>query len=182
MHMNVLETNEIETTSSASESRGTAKTLTVWLVDDRKDIRQLLAVLLEKQGGFRCACQFGDSDALLSFLSRHAPPDIILLDINLGSRNGLDALRTIKFVSPSTRVFILTTFWDPEHYVRALRDGASGFLVKSTEISDIARTLRRLDSAYPARFVTAPARPELSLAWWQRSIRFLSGVLSALLA
>ena len=182
MHMNVLETNEIET-ASFGESRAPAKNLTVWLVDDRKDLRHMFAILLEKEGGFRCAGQFEDTGALLSFLSLHTPPDIILLDINLGSRNGLDALRTIKFVSPSTRVFIFTTFWDPEHYVRALRDGASGFLLKSTEIGAVARTLRRPDFAYPARFVAAaPRRPEHALPWWQRSARFLGSVLSGLLA
>lgn len=88
MHLNVLEVDEVETTTR-SFLKSAKKELTVWLVDDRPDIRQLYALLLEKQGGFRCSQQFGDPESLLSFLSRHPVPDIILLDINMGHTTGL---------------------------------------------------------------------------------------------
>ena len=182
MRMNILEMNEIKT-DSISESRVAEANLTVWLVDDRKDIRQMIATLLEREGGFRCAGQFEDTNALLSFLALHTPPDIILLDINLGSRNGLDALRTIKFVSPCTRVFILTTFWDSQYYVRAFREGASGFLLKTTDIREIAKTLRRREPALPMHLACAnPTLPERKLPLWQRSVQFLSGVLGSIVA
>src|SRR5262245_58904058 len=142
MHSNVLEIDETKT-ALRSISKAAKNELTVWLVDDRQDIRELYALLLEKQGGFRCSEQFGDPEALLSFLSRHPVPDIILLDINMGPFNGLDAIRTIKFVSPLTRVFMLTTCADPERRDRALREGASGFLLKSAPIEEISQALRR---------------------------------------
>jgi len=87
MHLNVLETNEMEMTAP-SEPGSAAKNLTVWLVDDRVDLREMMARLLELHGGFRCTRQFSAPDALLSFLARHEGPDILLLDIQMGTTMG----------------------------------------------------------------------------------------------
>ena len=85
---------------------------------------------------------------------------------------------------------MLTTCGDPEHRDRALRDGASGFLLKSTPIEEISTALRRPDA--PLQAVARPERPSFAeqttpnaksrqaplaqpeLGWWQRSARFLS--------
>src|SRR5690242_15207372 len=84
----------------------------LWLVDDNEELRQMLAELLAANRGIECTHSFGSANAALSALASKAGPDVILLDINMGQENGLDAVRPIRSLSRSTRVFMFTTFFD----------------------------------------------------------------------
>src|SRR5258706_4275265 len=81
-------------------STGTAESLTpnvrVWLVDDNDQLRTLVAEMLGRENGIECARHFSSPDALLSELASKPGPDVILLDVQMGDRNGLDAVRPIK--------------------------------------------------------------------------------------
>ena len=109
----------------------------VWLVDDDAAFRELMMNLLAKSDGIECDHGFGSAELLLFSLARETPPHTILLDVNLRDRNGIDFIQPIKALAPATRVFMFTTFFDPEHAKRALRSGAAGFLLKSASIEEI---------------------------------------------
>jgi DNA-binding NarL/FixJ family response regulator len=114
----------------------------VWLVDDDRELRHLLAELLGRAGGFGRPREFHSPDTLLAALGREAPPDAILLDVQLGDKNGLDYIKPIKALAPRTRVFVLTTLYDANRESRAFAEGASGFLLKSESIESIIAQLQ----------------------------------------
>jgi DNA-binding NarL/FixJ family response regulator len=114
----------------------------VWLVDDNDNFRLLLGNLLDGEG-FECEREFSNPDEALAALARETPPDIILLDIQMGAYNGLDAIRAFKSAARETHVLMLTTFAPPEARERAFREGASDFLLKSWELCEIASHMRQ---------------------------------------
>jgi DNA-binding NarL/FixJ family response regulator len=138
----VLDSTRIVSTTSANRLNDTAP-IRIWLVDDNSCLRELLANLLNGEGGFECERQFSSPTPLLKALSREAGPDVILLDIQMGAENGLDAIRPIKALAPNTHVLMLTTFGPPETRQQAFRDGASDFLMKSWTFDAIALHIRR---------------------------------------
>lgn len=103
----------------------------VWLVDDQASLRALIAETLERQGGILCTRQFHSPNALLSALASRVGPDVILLDVQMGDANGIDAIPAIKSLSRSTRVLMLTTCYDMDWHQQALDSGAAGYLLKT---------------------------------------------------
>jgi len=118
------------------------RALRVWLVDDDKEFSSLLAGLLGQQGGIECSRYFPSAEAVLDALASEAPPDVILLDIDMGGLSGLDAIRPIKSLAGSTHVFMLTSFYDSQRRSRALRDGATDFLLKIDTVEKISKSIR----------------------------------------
>ena len=130
----------------AAAEPGTAPALiNVWLVDDDDSYRTLLAEFLVTQQGIECPRQFDSPDAALSALASKTGPDVLLLDIQMRDRNGLDAIRPIKSLARSTRVLMLTTFYDGGSHSRALEEGASGFLLKTREVHRLVEDIRKPD-------------------------------------
>lgn len=114
----------------------------VWLVDDNDKLRRLIAESLENYGGVVCQRHFGSPDAVMSTLASRIGPDVILLDVQMGAQNGLDAIPTIKTLSRSTRVLMLTTCYDPEWHQRAIDSGASGYLLKTDPMERLVGSIR----------------------------------------
>lgn len=113
----------------------------VWLVDDHATLRTLIAESLERQGGIVCTRQFDSPNALLSALASRLGPDVILLDVQMGELSGLDAIPAIKSLSRSTRVLMLTTYYDYESHQVAMDAGASDFLLKTYPVERIAQSV-----------------------------------------
>jgi len=124
---------------------GRSAPIRLWLVDDNNRLRDTLAELLTFESGIQCTGSFPSATAALSALASKSGPDVILLDIHMGEENGLDALRPIKLLSRSTRVFMFTTFFDGKSAARALEAGASGFLLKRYPVDRIINSIRRPD-------------------------------------
>ncbi len=116
----------------------------VWLVDDDHELRKLLAEVLDLQGGIQCARHFSSPDELLSALASQPGPDVILMDVQMGDHNGLDAVRPIRSLTRRTRVLMFTTCYNQEWRERALGDGASDYLLKSETIEKVADRIRRV--------------------------------------
>ena len=114
----------------------------VWVVDDNDQLRKLITDVLGQQVGIQCARDFSSPDALLSELASKPGPDVILLDVQMGDRNGLDAVRPIKSLTRSTRVFMFTTCFNSEWRERALGDGAADYLLKSEAMEKVAERIR----------------------------------------
>lgn len=119
----------------------------VWLVDDHAPLRTLIAEMLERRGGIVCTRQFDSPNSLLSALASRIGPDVILLDVQMGELNGLDAIPAIKSLSRSTRVLMLTTSYDGEWHQQALESGASGYLLKTDPLERLAGSICARDEA-----------------------------------
>ena len=154
-----MNTNDTKTTRIIPVADGAAAAgandkptpIKVWLVDDNDDHRTLLAELLAKHGGIACQRNFRSPDAAVSALASKAGPDALLLDIEMGHQNGLDAIAPIKTLARSTRVLMLTTLYDSNHHSRALEEGASGFLLKRYGLDRIVEQIRKPEPVDPAQ-------------------------------
>jgi DNA-binding NarL/FixJ family response regulator len=131
---------------AADKAAPQAPPIRLWLVDDNEELRQILADLLGANREVECTRSFSSAAAALSALASQAGPDVILLDINIGSENGLDAVRPILSLSRSTRVLMLTTFFDPKAKSWAMDEGASGFLLKQYSVDLILESIRQAKS------------------------------------
>lgn len=161
----------------------------VWLVDDNDEIRRLVADLLSLQGGIECARHFSSPDALLSELASKPGPDVILLDVQMGDRNGLDAVRPIKSLTRSTRVMMFTTSNNRDWRERAFSEGASDYLLKSSPLKNLAARIRcpagdPVPGAYARRrarnAVERPLQSRLTSSITDHSPRLLGRALSLL--
>ena len=118
----------------------------LWLVDDNERLSETLAELLADFRGVKCTGRFSSASAALSALASRMGPDVILLDIQMKGENGLDAIRPIRSLSRSTRVIMLTTFYDSNMHSRAMEDGASAFLLKRYAMEEIVDSIRRANA------------------------------------
>jgi len=130
------------TTAASTAAQEPKPTVRVWLVDDDDGLRTLVADMLGHLGGIECARHFSSPDELLSTLASKPGPDVILLDVQMGDRNGLDAVRPIKSLTRSTRVLMFTTSNNRVWRERALYEGASDYLLKSDTIERVAARIR----------------------------------------
>jgi DNA-binding NarL/FixJ family response regulator len=145
----------------ASEPPTSPAPIKVWLVDDDDGFRTLLAGLLAKQQGIVCPRHFNSPDAVLSALASKTGPDVLLMDIQMRHQNGLDAIRPIKSLARSTRVLMLTTFYDSFGHSRAIEEGASGFLLKRWELHELVEHIRKPDASGVSRPRRRRTRPQI---------------------
>ena len=150
---------------TATDSRPTQDSppnVSVWLVDDDDRFRAMVAEMLGRRDGIKCARQFASPDAVLSALASKPGPDVILLDVQMGDQNGLDAVRPIKSLARATRVLMYTTCHDHEWRKRALSDGASDYLLKTDPVEKVIARIRfpaddPAPNCHPGRRVKRPA-------------------------
>ncbi|MBO9578732.1 MAG: response regulator, partial [Microbacteriaceae bacterium] len=115
----------------------------VALADDQHLVRAGFRALLEAEDGIRVVGEAAGGTELLALLRRE-PVDVVLMDIRMPDGDGLWATERIA-ADPAlagVRVVIVTTFELDDYVVRAVRAGASGFLVKDTEPADLVRAVR----------------------------------------
>ena len=115
----------------------------VLLADDQALVRAGFRALLDAQQNIEVVGEAADGDEAVRLAAR-LRPDLVLMDIRMPGRDGLEATRAIAGDSrlAGVRVLVLTTFDLDEYVFEALRSGASGFLVKDTEPVDLLAAVR----------------------------------------
>ena len=99
------------------------------LIDDDCLVVGALKMILESEPDLEVAAAAEDGNAALSLYGAHSP-DVLLMDIRMKQKNGLDAAEEILREFPSARILLLTTFSDDEYIIKALKLGAAGYLLK----------------------------------------------------
>jgi DNA-binding response OmpR family regulator len=163
----------VDAMTRSSANGSSRRVLRVWLVDDNAALRGLLAQLLTKQPGIQCRRQFESAEEVLAALAEERPPDMILMDVNLGGQSGLLAIRPIKNLAPSVKVLMLTMFSNSHYEAEAFRSGASGFLLKSHGLDDIAKLIREAyrNPGSPGLFPNMALYKEVGLGFKQTGDR-----------
>lgn len=115
----------------------------VILADDHALFRDGLVSLLETTG-HEVVAQVGEGDRVLETVSQHEA-DLLLLDLKMPGKNGLDVLREIKQKYPDLKVVILTVSNKEEDVVMAIRHGADGYLLKDLTSQEFMQMLARLE-------------------------------------
>lgn len=120
----------------------------VLIVDDDGLVRAGLKMVLEAADGIEVVGEATDGvDALMSV--RELSPDIVLMDVRMPRRDGIASTRDIVAQGSETHVIVLTTFDADGMVVKALRAGASGFLLKDTRPEDIVDGIRKVYRGEP---------------------------------
>lgn len=104
----------------------------VLLVEDQAIVRQGLKVILGQDENINVTYEADNGQHALDILERHLV-DFVMMDVRMPVMNGIEATREIKKRWPEVKILVLTTFNDDEYVVQALKNGANGFLLKTSE-------------------------------------------------
>lgn len=124
--------------------------MTVYIVDDSDVMRERLAELISEIGDIKLTGQSANPfDALQSIKAQH--PDIVILDIRLPGKSGIDVLKDIKKESPPTIVIMITNYPYRQYRQGCMAAGADYFFSKIEEFEMIAQALRRISGGGESR-------------------------------
>ena len=115
-----------------------------WIVEDHDTFRRSLQRLCVPERGLAPSQAFANGETMLSAL-KHASmdekPDVLLLDVGLPGRSGLEIIGDVHKLAPDCRIVILTVFEDEEKISRAISAGASGYLVKTSRAETVIESI-----------------------------------------
>jgi len=125
------------------------------IVEDQRDIREGLRVLIDGTDGYRCAGVYRSMEEALGGIASDTP-DVVLCDIGLPGMSGIDGIRVLKGRYPRLSLLMLTVYDDDDRIFDALCAGACGYLLKRTAPSRLLESLREAVSG------GAPMSPEVA--------------------
>lgn len=117
--------------------------LKILLVDDHEVVRLGLKSLLSHYSQFEVVAEANNADEAIS-LAEEYKPDVVVMDIRLPGKSGIDATREITAKRAETKVIILTTFADEELLFDAVSAGASGYVLKQIDSKELITALERI--------------------------------------
>ena len=113
----------------------------VAVVDDQELFRRGLTMLLGVEDDIEVVGEAGDGVAATE-LAATAVPDVILMDVRMPKRSGIEACVAIKDVAPTARIIMLTVSDEEADLYDAVKNGASGYLLKDSSIDEVAQAIR----------------------------------------
>jgi len=119
------------------------KKITIMIVDDHPLFREGLRRVLEDEEDLLVEAEVADGEQAIA-LAREMRPDVVLLDINLPSMNGLQVTREIKASLPETAVISLTAYHDEEQIIHAIQAGASAYYPKEVMPDKLVFAVRQV--------------------------------------
>lgn len=146
----------------------------VLIVDDHPVFRQGIRDVVETDPDIDVVGQAADGEVAIE-MAYDLMPDVILMDINLPTINGLQVTRKIKSVMPETKVVVLTGYDDAEQVFHALRAGASAYCPKDVTPESLVKTIHAVRNSY---YVVGEKNMthEDVMRWIEEKIGRLSGV------
>lgn len=135
-------------------------TLRVVLAEDQSMVAGAFASLLDLESDIEVVATAVDGDEALAAVRSHRP-DVLLTDIEMPGRSGLDVAAELHHAGDPTRVLIVTTFARGGYLRRALDAGVSGYVLKDAPVTDLVAALRTV--AAGGRVIA----PELAVAAWR---------------
>ncbi len=105
--------------------------IAVAIVEDIKEIREGLRILINLSDGFNCEHVYSTAEEALELLPQNKP-DVVLMDINLPGVSGIECVKQLKPVCPDTQFIMSTVYEDDENIYESLKAGATGYLLKKT--------------------------------------------------
>ena len=115
----------------------------VIIIEDRREIRQGLTMLIDGTEGYQCAASFGSMEEALENI-RPPLPDVVLADIGLPGLSGIEGTRLLKQSYPDLPILILSVYQDDERIFEALCAGACGYLLKKTPPARLLESLQEV--------------------------------------
>jgi DNA-binding NarL/FixJ family response regulator len=127
----------------------------VAIVEDDRDIRESLALLINSTDGFECVTTYGECMSAIKGIDENLP-DVVLMDIGLPGMSGVEGIRRIKEKHPDLDIIVLTVHENDDIVFDALCAGACGYLVKETP------TLRLIEAIREAKKGGSPMSTQIA--------------------
>lgn len=132
----------------------------ILVVDDHPMVRMGIAAVIAGQPDMTLVGEAGDGVEALSLFEQHSP-DVTLMDLQMPRMNGMVSMGEILRRKPKARVLVLTTYRGDVQALRALKTGASGYLLKNTIRKELVAAVRDVHAG--KRFIAPEVALELSL-------------------
>ena len=113
----------------------------VAIVEDNKTTREGLEKIVNLSSEYRCICACTTAEDALRLLPP-LKPEVVLMDIQLPNMSGVECVAQLKELLPATQVIMVTVYEDPDRIFRALRAGASGYLLKRSVADQVLNSIR----------------------------------------
>lgn len=113
----------------------------ILIADDHEIVRAGFAQFIADQGDMKVAGEAGSGDEVIA-LVRKEEFDVVLLDISMPNKNGIDCLRIIRQTKPSLAVLVMSGFPEEQYAVNMLRSGANGYISKNAPPEELLRAIR----------------------------------------
>lgn len=158
-----------KTTAARRAATKSSTPVRVMLVDDHPLWRETLKTVLDHAQGLRVVAEASDGRDALKQAAAHKP-EVVVMDIDMPSMNGIETTEKLAKKLPDVKVLMLSSSDLKHHVISAIRAGASGYLLKTAEASDIADAVVRIASGelvFPPRLsglVLSAARGDPSAA------------------
>lgn len=117
------------------------KEIKVAIVDDKRDIREGLEIIINNAEGFTCVGTFSDGESAVGGM-HILNPDVVLMDIALPGISGIDCVKSLKEKMPDLDIIMLTVHDDNEYIFESLRAGAMGYLTKNVFPSKLLNSIK----------------------------------------
>jgi two-component system, NarL family, invasion response regulator UvrY len=140
-----------EQTVAPSGGGWSLRVIRVGIADDHPITRTALRCYLDEQDGIRVVAEAASGREAIDLVRTHSV-DVLLLDLDMPGQSGIDALTMIKAKAEQVAVLVLSGYPEHQYAVPLIRSGASGYLNKSCEPSEITTAIRRV--AGGARYIT----------------------------
>ena len=135
------ELDRLGSTSKSASAGAQSDVIKVALIEDRREIRDALAAIIEGTEGFRCTGSFRTMEQALAEIGRDLP-DVVLSDIGLPGMSGIQGVGILKERYPAMLLLILSVYEDDERIFDALCAGACGYLLKRTSPARLLESLK----------------------------------------
>jgi two-component system, NarL family, response regulator LiaR len=126
--------------AEAPERRHPARLL---IADDHELVRSGFRLMLESEPDLEVVGEASNGREAVE-LCRRLMPDIVLMDVRMPEMDGLEATRAIKRQQPRVAVLMVTTYEDPDYLLRAIKEGAAGYLLKNASSQQLTNAIRRV--------------------------------------
>ena len=119
------------------------RTIKVALIEDRREIREGLAMLIDGTDGYSCVGAFPTMEDAIANIDRNRP-QVALVDIGLPGMSGIEGIAILKESHPELALLMLTVYDDDERIFKALCAGACGYLLKKTPPARLLESIREV--------------------------------------
>ncbi|NUQ27445.1 MAG: response regulator transcription factor [Acidobacteriaceae bacterium] len=125
--------------------RNVTKIIKVLTVDDHPLLREGIAAVLEGEQDVELVAEAANGQEAIELFRRHRP-DVTLMDLQMPGMNGIETIVAIRSEFPDARFVVLTTYQGDVQALRALKAGASGYLLKNMLRKDLLETIRAVNA------------------------------------
>ena len=138
----------------------TGTSIRILIVDDHVMLRQGIMAIVEPEADMVIVGEAANGAEAVE-AHRQLRPEVTLMDLQLPVMTGIEAITTIRAQSPGARIVVLTTYSGDVQAVRALKAGASGYLLKSTLIDELLTAIRAVHAG--RRYIPADVAQEIAM-------------------